>query len=167
MIDKDPRHLHPLARAKLTTHMEMVARFVSRGFLQETWRDPGEQLRLYGIGRDGQGHVIGDTVTDAKPGFSWHNLMYYNGKPCSLAYHIAIRDQDGIGIEGFGRNTLSERDIEDYTFIGRLGEHLGLTWGGRWRSRDLVHFELRIAPLSHVRAALHAGNDLVDLRRVT
>lgn len=25
--------------------------------------------------------------------------------------------------------------------IGELGEHIGLTWGGRWRQRDLGHFE--------------------------
>jgi hypothetical protein len=49
--------------------------------------------------------------------------------------------------------------------IGRLGEHLGLTWGGRWRSRDLVHFELRLAALSTIRAALAAGEDIADFGR--
>ena len=25
--------------------------------------------------------------------------------------------------------------------IGQIGEHLGLRWGGRWRRRDMGHFE--------------------------
>jgi len=26
--------------------------------------------------------------------------------------------------------------------IGAIGEHLGLTWGGRWKIKDLGHFEM-------------------------
>ena len=165
-LDKDPRHLHPLAWSKMMNHMDLVARFVPRGFLLETWVGPEEQLRRYMIGRDAAGRVIGDTVTDAKPGESWHGLTYYNDKPCSLAYHVGILDEGGRSIEGFGSNVLSEKDKEDYLMIGRLGEHLGLTWGGRWRRRDLVHFELRVAALSLVVAALKAGENLVDLRNM-
>jgi hypothetical protein len=147
-------------------HFNLIRQFMPRGFLQETWRDPGEQLRLYGLGRDEHGNVVDKkkVVTNAKPGLSWHNLTYHDGKPASFAYHVAIRDEDGVGIEGFGRNTLSAKDKEDYLFIGRLGEHLGLTWGGRWKSEDLVHFEYRIAALSNVRAALHAGENISVLR---
>lgn len=162
MSDRDPRHLHPLIRPKMTEHFELIKRFVPRGFLQETWVDPGEQLRRYMIGRDANGKVIGVTVTNAKGGDSWHNLTYHDGTPCSLAYHVAIRDEDGIGIEGFGKNRLSKKDEEDYLMIGRLGEHLGLTWGGRWRSHDLVHHELRVAPLLTIRAALAAGEGIAD-----
>jgi peptidoglycan L-alanyl-D-glutamate endopeptidase CwlK len=28
-----------------------------------------------------------------------------------------------------------------WTAIGRIGEELGLRWGGRWKQRDLGHFE--------------------------
>jgi hypothetical protein len=28
-----------------------------------------------------------------------------------------------------------------YQTLGELGEALGFEWGGRWRIRDLVHFE--------------------------
>jgi len=27
--------------------------------------------------------------------------------------------------------------------IGRIGESLGLTWGGRWKQRDMGHFEVK------------------------
>jgi len=30
--------------------------------------------------------------------------------------------------------------------IGRIGEALGLRWGGRWPQQDLSHFEYRSAP---------------------
>lgn len=30
--------------------------------------------------------------------------------------------------------------------IGEIGERLGLHWGGRWKVRDLGHFELPAAP---------------------
>lgn len=165
-LDKDPRHLHPLALSKMMRHMELVGRFVPRGFLLETWVSMEEQLRRYMIGRDATGKVIGDTVTDAKPGDSWHNLTYHDGRPCSLAYHVGILDEGGRSIEGFGSNVLSEKDKEDYLMIGRLGEYVGTTWGGRWRRRDLVHHELRIAALSLVKAALRVGEELVDLRRL-
>ncbi len=163
--DRDPFHLHPLALSKMSEHFGLINRFVPRGFLQETWVDPGEQRRRYMIGRNNAGEVIGVTVTNAKGGDSWHNLTYHDRKPCSLAYHVAIRDEDGIGIEGFGANTLSRKDREDYLMIGRLGEHLGLTWGGRWKSKDLVHYELRVGPLSTIRAALAAGEGIADFGR--
>ena len=161
--DRDPRHLHPLARSKMMNHFDLIRRFVPRGFLQETWRDNSEQKRLYQIGRRG---IEGELkVTDAMPGLSLHNLTFHDGTPCSLAYHVAILDEGGKSIEGFGANRLSKKDREDYLMIGRLGEHLGLTWGGRWRSRDLVHFELRLAALSTIRAALAAGEGIVDFGR--
>jgi len=31
---------------------------------------------------------------------------------------------------------------KDYFRIGQLGEAVGLTWGGQWKTRDLVHFEI-------------------------
>ena len=30
--------------------------------------------------------------------------------------------------------------------LGAIGEALGLTWGGRWKQRDMGHFELPAAP---------------------
>lgn len=152
--DHNIAHLHPLIRSILHVHLDYCMRLgQKRAFLQETWRGPELQNK-----------AVADGFSNAGWGKSWHNTTFKSGKPCSLAYHIAIRDEGGKSIEGFGSNKLSEKDIEDYTFIGKIGEALGLVWGGRWKSRDLVHFELRVGPLATVRAALATGDSIVDLR---
>ena len=60
--------------------------------------------------------------------------------------------QDGLAIDiapflqwsEFGEDKL-QWDGEDpqWLALGRLGEALGLRWGGRWVQRDLGHFEYR------------------------
>lgn len=37
---------------------------------------------------------------------------------------------------------VNQNEIPDYEEAGRIGEALGLTWGGRWRKPDYVHFQL-------------------------
>ena len=41
-----------------------------------------------------------------------------------------------------------EWDADDpiWTKIGAIGEKLGLVWGGRWKKRDMGHFEMPAAP---------------------
>ncbi len=34
---------------------------------------------------------------------------------------------------------------EDWQIIGEIGESLGLRWGGRWKQRDMGHFEYVIS----------------------
>lgn len=34
-------------------------------------------------------------------------------------------------------------DHPDWLVIGEIGEKLGLIWGGRWKHRDMGHFELK------------------------
>lgn len=33
--------------------------------------------------------------------------------------------------------------------IGEIGESIGLRWGGRWKQKDMGHFELASAPVSN------------------
>lgn len=155
MTDRDPKHLHPIIKPILVEHEGLASRFGITTRLIETWRGPLDQNK-----------AKADGASDAAWGQSWHNTTFQSGRPCSLAYHLAIVDEGGKSLEGFGANKLSALDIERYTFVGRLGEHLGLTWGGRWKSDDFTHFELRIAALSIVKAALALGNDVAELRRV-
>jgi peptidoglycan LD-endopeptidase CwlK len=66
-----------------------------------------------------------------------------------------------------GRVVISERDpwaMRGYDLLGEVAEAHGLTWGGRWKMRDLGHVEWRT---DEVRAAMRAarrsqalGNDL-------
>ena len=39
-------------------------------------------------------------------------------------------------------------DNQVWEVIGAIGESLGLTWGGRWKQRDLGHFELKWDPVT-------------------
>jgi len=36
---------------------------------------------------------------------------------------------------------INKNQIPDYEEIGRIGESVGLTWGGRFKSRDYCHFQ--------------------------
>ncbi len=47
-----------------------------------------------------------------------------------------------------GKIVISERDpwaAEAYLALGQQAEALGLTWGGRWKMRDLMHVELHLS----------------------
>ena len=41
--------------------------------------------------------------------------------------------------------------------LGEIGEALGLRWGGRWKQRDMGHFELHVTPTHDV-----AGAEIVE-----
>ena len=38
---------------------------------------------------------------------------------------------------------LNDNDLPDYEEIGRIAEGLGLTWGGRFKFRDMVHCQYK------------------------
>ncbi len=54
-----------------------------------------------------------------------------------FAWDVAIK-KAGLAIWEI-KVDLNENDIPDYEEIGKIGESLGLRWGGRWK--DYVHFE--------------------------
>lgn len=138
--------------------------------LQETWRDAAvAQTAAYAKGRNEHGVIIDlkAVVTYKRPGDSLHNLTYGNGRPCSLAYHLVPLDEQGR-LVGY-QTKLDEAGIRLYSELGRIGEGLGLRWGGNWDrdhdplergENDLAHFEKVVGPLSLVKAALAQGEDL-------
>ena len=75
-------------------------------------------------------------MTNAKPGDSYH--------------------QYGLAIDVVPRAYKSMPDWNpsgpQWEAIGRLGEGLGLTWGGRWSKPDKPHFQLTAAPLAELKA---------------
>lgn len=181
MRDKDRAHLHPRIVPILDEHLRLAEGdpiLAGRVVMFETWRDDAVQRADWLKGRDALGNVVDPkkVVTNARPGASWHGLMRWakdaagawQRVPASLAYHLAIGD-DGDEYpgswEGFGRNHLHEKDVAAYTRLGEIGESLGLTWGGRWKKPvDFSHYELRVAPLSQVVAALNIqGGDLAHV----
>lgn len=86
-----------------------------------------EQRKIYAQGRSAPGRI----VTNAKPGYSWHNF----GK----AFDIGIFRPDGSYVD----------DNDDLLrFLGPVGEKMGLAWGGRWQHPDYAHFQLKNIPTS-------------------
>ena len=84
-----------------------------------TYRDLESQAALYAQGRT----APGNRVTKAGPGRSFHNwrvafdvVPVVNGK--------AIWD-----------------DVNLWTRIGKIGESIGLEWGGSWEFMDRPHFQ--------------------------
>lgn len=45
--------------------------------------------------------------------------------------------------------------------IGEIGERLGLRWGGRWKQKDMGHFELVSTPVIKLASAADVGADIV------
>jgi peptidoglycan L-alanyl-D-glutamate endopeptidase CwlK len=101
-----------------------------------------EQKALYAMGRTAPGKV----VTNARPGFSWHNF--------GRAYDVAVLT-DGKP------DWTSKR----YTRVGELGKSIGLIWGGDFKAvrGDLGHFEYHPnLTLAQARANLTAANAAED-----
>jgi peptidoglycan LD-endopeptidase CwlK len=93
-------------------------------------RTMAEQRALYnqptdGRDNDGDGRVdeSDERVTKARPGYSWHNF--------GVAFDVTVF-----------RGGKPVWDGPDYDTAGRLGQRLGLEWGGAWTSfKDRPHFQ--------------------------
>ena len=84
------------------------------------YRSFDEQEKLYAQGRTTPGPI----VTNSRGGQSNHN----SGK----AFDIAI----------IGKNGEIEWESPEYSNAGKIGESLGLSWGGNWKTfKDEPHFE--------------------------
>lgn len=81
-----------------------------------------EQAELYAQGRT----KPGSKVTNAMPGYSWHNF--------GVAWDFVVFDANG---QPQWDSPLMDR-------CGEIGEELGLEWGGRWKSpKDKPHLHLK------------------------
>ncbi len=95
-----------------------------------------EQARLYAKGRT----APGPRVTNARAGYSWHNF--------GTAYDLTLFS---------GKNPVW--DSKHYDTAGRIGEELGLEWGGRWTKLvDRPHFQRKLGlTLAQARARYPQG----------
>ena len=87
-------------------------------YVVHTFRTIEEQDAIYAKGRT----APGDVVTNVKGGASYHNY--------GLAFDVAFEDEYG-------------KPVWDgpWDLLGRLGEQIGLEWGGRWTKPDMGHFQ--------------------------
>ena len=92
------------------------------------------QARLWAKGRDAEGKVVDPrkVVTWAPPGTSRHEERR-KGRG-GEAFDVARLHPDG---------RVTWNDVP-WARVGRIGEELGLKWGGRWKGkkRDKPHFQL-------------------------
>jgi peptidoglycan L-alanyl-D-glutamate endopeptidase CwlK len=102
----------------------------------ETYRSAQEQDRLFAIGRDANGNVVGKTVTKARGGQSKHNLTLNDGTPASKAFDFVIINDDGT--------CNWNPQTPQWKAAIAIGKGLGLRWGGDFPARqyDADHFEL-------------------------
>jgi peptidoglycan L-alanyl-D-glutamate endopeptidase CwlK len=122
--DLDPR-VQPLAR-------EFAGRMAEEGvpfIFTCTRRTQAEQEELYSRGRTKPGAKVTWTLRS----------KHIDG----LAFDIAICK---AGVPTWdGKVDVDLDGVPDYFEAGQIGESCGLTWGGRWRSPDFPHFELKEA----------------------
>lgn len=88
--------------------------------ITSTYRDAESQNALYAQGRT----KLGRKVTNAKAGQSFHNWR------CAFDFVPIVNGK------------AQWYDLDTFTKVGIIGEKLGLTWAGRWKSMiELAHFQ--------------------------
>lgn len=130
--------VQPLARELIET---AVAQGINAKVISGT-RTYAEQDKLYAQGRSQPGEI----VTKARGGHSWHNF--------GLAFDIGIFSADGKIYYG---------ESEAYQQCGKIGEAIGLEWGGSWTNfKDEPHFQLnpKDYSLAELRERTSQGLDL-------
>ncbi|MES2941883.1 MAG: M15 family metallopeptidase [Pseudomonadota bacterium] len=135
-------NLLPVVREKAKRFLDACSRdewLVRNGItvlVISTERDHESQAVLYAQGRSKPGKI----VTNAKPGYSWHNWR------CALDVLPLRHGKEVWGTRGPGKNEDAtddySNDLEVWQRIGEIGEGVGLEWGGHWQSfKDYPHFQ--------------------------
>ena len=116
----------PWCRPRQAKAREWLARCRAEGINVKVicgLRSNAEQAALYAQGRT----APGPKVTNAKPGYSWHNF--------GVAWDFVVFDDRG---QPLWDSPLMDR-------CGAIGEDLGLEWGGRWTNpQDKPHLQLKL-----------------------
>ena len=138
--EKNIATLLPAAQAKAR---EWLTRCRAEGInvkVIEGTRSYEEQAALYAQGRT----KPGAKVTNAQPGYSWHNF--------GVAWDFVVFDEGG--------QPLWDSQLMDR--CGALGEALGLEWGGSWKFQDKPHLQLKTGlTLAQARQRVAAGKPVI------
>lgn len=122
-MGRDITKLHPTAQEKAK---ELVSVCASKGLkitIGECLRTVAEQDKLYAQGRT----TAGTIVTNAK-GSSYSSMHQWG-----IAFDIIRSD---------GKGSYEDSD-GFFNKVGKVGESIGLEWGGSWKSiKDKPHFQL-------------------------
>lgn len=129
MASRKLEDLHPDVRFLAEKFLDAAADEGIEVLVTCTYRSGIEQAQLYAQGRTAKGKI----VTNAQPGESLHNTLL-NGQPAARAFDVVPM------IVG---KPMWDDEHPSWEALGRIGESVGLEWGGRWRKPDKPHFELK------------------------
>ncbi|MCK4911801.1 MAG: M15 family metallopeptidase [Thermodesulfovibrionales bacterium] len=173
---RDIDALHPVVRDRCARLIEACSARGLHLMVTSSLRSAQEQAALYAQGRKpvdvvnalravaGLAHISSDKntiVTHATT--SVHEF--------GLAFDVALTND---GAPHWDKSLdLNDNGYADYREVGSVGESLGLVWGGRFRHRDLCHFEwtggltmgeLKAGkrPAQHVRGQTHIKEEKMD-----
>ena len=90
-----------------------------------TFRSQEDQNALYEVGRTKPGRKV-----------TWTRNSRHTQRD---AFDIAIL-KDGKPIWDI-KASVNENDIPDYFEAGKIGQEVGLEWGGLWKTPDFPHFQ--------------------------
>lgn len=122
--------LHPIVRDQVQKTLARLQEMNCPCVVESGYRSYEEQQKLYDLGRttknpDGASPAMpfGHIVTNAMPGFSFHNF--------GIAADLTRLDKNGN----------KTWDLP-YAPIGEAGKQFGLEWGGDWTTfKDLPHLQ--------------------------
>lgn len=124
--------LHPCVREQIIKVLARLEEMETPCVIESGYRSYEAQQSLYNLGRtvrnpDGSSPAmpLGHIVTNAGPGFSWHNF--------GLAVDLTRLSKEGH----------KTWDLP-YKPVGEAGKEFGFEWGGDWTTfKDLPHLQMR------------------------
>jgi len=136
--NRDENALHPDVRMAWLRLCEASLSLGCHIFLVESYRTARRQEALYAQGRSTPGKI----VTHARAGESWHETR--------RALDFAFRGPDPWD------------NAHPWEVIGTCAEHLGFTWGGRWKApkTDRPHLQMDNRGTMTLAAALAALKEI-------
>lgn len=129
-MSRNVNELHPVLQNKVE---ELKALCKENGItigISECLRTMAEQNALYAKGRTAPGSV----VTNCK-GTSYSSMHQWG-----IAFDFYL-DMDVDGDEKKSDDAFNNA-TRLFDKVGKLGQSIGLEWGGGWRNKDLPHFQL-------------------------
>jgi len=139
--------LHPIVAGLCRTFLALCK---ERGIdvrITSTLRTEAEQLALFAQGRKSLREVNALRAEAGLPPFTEkENKLRVTNSLTSLhqfgcAFDCVIMGGASPAPAWDIEADINENQIPDYEEIGRIGESVGLAWGGRFKFRDYCHFE--------------------------
>jgi peptidoglycan L-alanyl-D-glutamate endopeptidase CwlK len=149
---RDRNKLLPQVKTKLEELEKLAEENGIHFIVTQTLRSNDEQVAYYAQGRLSLNEVNGLRKNAKLPPISEEENKHVITRARTVwdSYHAYGRAFDVAIVDTYGKVNWSEGvdwdsdGISDWVELGKLGESIGLEWGGNFSSlRDLPHFQLR------------------------